>query len=612
LAVLRKAIVALVACAIAVFIVSAASPAATGTSSAPFWSCSSSPAYLDLFLGNPPFNPLHLDPLSANGASTYCAKDATGLPNVVLGGGAGDPGSISVQGPFGRTSIDPETGKTQDQKVKGESGVAGNQVTPGVEIKTSDGSFDLQVIAAGSDATASCDKPDGMVVPKGESTVATVSINGQKIPTDVDKDILMPLETQVLGNFDPLLEIHFNRQLKDDGKTADHFLIQRAVDLYLKRPDTGDVILHAVVAESRVDWHGDVCATPSSGTTSCPAGTEPDTAHPGVCIKTVGNCAQGTVEDEHGNCVPAETNCPPGSTKNDQGVCVATNGTCPEGSTPNSQGQCVVGSPGPNGECPQGSTNNGQGQCVLNERTCGPGTVENEKGQCVVASGQCANGTRNAQGECVSNGPQEVPLQMVLGAREGSPCKNKAFGSQTAIVGTARADRITGTNHSDRIFTFGGNDRVSGGRGNDCLEAGKGSDRFDGSNGADYELAGTGNDIANGGPGPDRLYGEQGNDKLLGASGNDRLYGGPGRDKLQGGLGNDRLYGGPGRDYIDSGGGRDVIFGGPGNDSINVSIAGAPAKLVDCGPGVDTVRVNSDEVKRVRNCEHVFVTHRLH
>lgn len=606
---LRRAVAAL---SIVALVTLGAGSASAATSDAPYWSCSASPAYVDLDLGQPPFNPLHLDPFSANGASKFCANDETGVPNIVLGGGPSDPGSISVQAPFARTNIAPQSGETKDQRIGSAAGVAGNQLTPGVEIKTSDGSFDLQVIAAGSNAGAVC--KDGAVSAAGQSTVATVMINGQQIPTDINKDILEPLETNVLGNLNPLLEIHFNQQTKDNGKTDDHYLIQRAVDVQLKRPDTGAVILHAVVAESKVDWHGDVCATPPPSGANCPAGTTRDPGNPAVCIKTVtGNCGQGTVEDEHGNCIVAKTEpCPAGSTKNDQNVCVATNQPCPQGSTPNSQGQCVVGNQDNNGNCPQGSSPGANGTCVSNERTCGPGTVENGNGQCVITATTCPSGsTKNTQGQCVQNGPAEVPLQQVLGVRNGSPCKSKKFGRQVAIVGTARADRITGTNKSDRIFAFGGNDRVSGGRGNDCIEGGTGSDRLDGSNGTDYLLGETGNDILNGGPGPDRLYGGAGNDKLIGASGNDRLYGGRGRDKLQGGLGNDLLVGGPGRDYIDTGGGRDTVYGGPGNDSINASIAGPPAKLIDCGPGIDTVRINPNERNRIRHCERVFVSYQV-
>jgi hypothetical protein len=605
-AIRRLAILAAACAAIALLAPSAASAADSGQ----YWSCSASPAYVDLVLGSPPFNPLHLDPFSANGASKYCAKDETGAPNVVLGGGPSDPGSIALQAPFGRTNIDPAFGETKDQKIGAAAGVAGNQLTPGVEIKTSDGAFDLQVIAAGSNAAASCDK--GTVVPSGQSTVATISINGTQIPTDINKDILMPLEAQVLGNLNPLLEIHFNQQTPaNNAATDDHSLTVRAVDVQLKRPDTGEVILHAVVAESRVDWHGDVCHP-----RSCPAGTAADPSAPAgqlVCVKQVPgtSCGQGTVEDENNNCIPAEKppNCPAGSTKNDDNVCVSTNQPCPQGTTPTPQGQCDVGNQD-NGKCPAGSQPGPDNKCVATERTCGPGTIENGNGQCVVVAGQCPSGSaRNAQGTCVQTGPAEVPLQQVLGVRNASPCKNKKFGRQVGIIGTNRADRITGSNRSDRIFAFGANDRISGGRGNDCVEAGKGSDRIDGSNGADYLLGDTGNDIENGGPGPDRLYGQAGNDKLVGATGNDWLWGGNGRDKLQGGLGNDHLYGGAGRDYIDTGGGRDRVYGGAGNDSINASIAGAPAKLIDCGPGVDTVRINSNERTRVRHCEKVFVTH---
>src|SRR4051794_31966860 len=107
-----------------------AAPAASAAD-AQDWSCSASPADADLFLGNPPFNPLHLDPLSANGASQFCANDEAGMPNVVLGGGEGDPGSISAQGPFARTKIDPQQGQTKDQTAAAASGVAGNQLTPG-------------------------------------------------------------------------------------------------------------------------------------------------------------------------------------------------------------------------------------------------------------------------------------------------------------------------------------------------------------------------------------------------------------------------------------------------------------------------------------------------
>jgi Ca2+-binding RTX toxin-like protein len=207
-----------------------------------------------------------------------------------------------------------------------------------------------------------------------------------------------------------------------------------------------------------------------------------------------------------------------------------------------------------------------------------------------------------------SSGGTVVPLGDVKGYR--GPCTNKRFGSQVAILGTSRGDRITGSNKSDRIFVFAGNDRVSGGRGNECIEGGEGSDQLDGSNGSDWILGGPGNDLLTGGQRADYIYGGQGNDKLIGNTGNDHLYGGAGRNKLDGGKGNDLLVGGPDRDYIVGGNGRDVIRAGAGNDDINVATAGARAK-VDCGPGVDTLRLNNNELRGFKNCERVLVTTRL-
>ena len=203
-----------------------------------------------------------------------------------------------------------------------------------------------------------------------------------------------------------------------------------------------------------------------------------------------------------------------------------------------------------------------------------------------------------------------VPLGDVRGVKQTSPCRNKRFGRQIGILGTARADRITGSNKSDRIFVFGGNDRVSGGRGNDCVEGAAGSDQLEGSTGSDWLLGGAGNDHISGAQGADYLYGDAGNDKLIGSTGNDHLWGCKGRNVLDGGKGNDVIVGGPSRDYIVGGGGRDVIRAGKGADNINVAAAGRPAK-VDCGGGFDTIRINHNELHSIKHCERVLVTTRL-
>jgi Ca2+-binding RTX toxin-like protein len=99
----------------------------------------------------------------------------------------------------------------------------------------------------------------------------------------------------------------------------------------------------------------------------------------------------------------------------------------------------------------------------------------------------------------------------------------------------------------------------------------------------------------------DRLLGLAGNDTLKGLAGADCLFGGRGNDRLNGGTGNDRLKGNAGNDTLTGGRGRNTYSGGRGNDTIKAS--NRSAEKVDCGPGVDTARV--DRKDTVRNCEQV-------
>jgi Ca2+-binding RTX toxin-like protein len=254
---------------------------------------------------------------------------------------------------------------------------------------------------------------------------------------------------------------------------------------------------------------------------------------------------------------------------------------------------------------------------------CPEGTVYDQSRNVCVTQPNCPTDAPREGDVCIrtvtvvgppgkdqSTGGTVVPLGDVKGVRSTSPCRNKRFGSQVGILGTNRADRITGSNKSDRIFVFGANDRVSGGRGNDCIEGGAGSDQLEGSTGSDWLLGGAGNDHLSGAQGADYIYGGDGNDKVIGSTGNDHLYGGKGRNVLDGGKGNDVIVGGPERDYIVAGNGRDVVRAGKGNDDINVATAGARAK-VDCGGGIDTIRINNNELKSVKHCEHILVTTRL-
>lgn len=118
------------------------------------------------------------------------------------------------------------------------------------------------------------------------------------------------------------------------------------------------------------------------------------------------------------------------------------------------------------------------------------------------------------------------------------------------IVGTARADILSGIQIDD-VMT--------------------------GLMGADHLFGASGNDRMLGGAGADRLAGQTGDDVLSGGVGNDVLLGGGGADHLVGGAGNDRLLGGAGADtfQFDAGDGRDVIADfQAGTDTIEFRVAG--------------------------------------
>ncbi len=125
------------------------------------------------------------------------------------------------------------------------------------------------------------------------------------------------------------------------------------------------------------------------------------------------------------------------------------------------------------------------------------------------------------------------------------------------LIGTARADRLTGSGANNVILGADKNDRLFGAGGSDRIEGGEGADSLDG---------GSGLDSLSGGSGNDNMKGGDGNDTLAGDNGNDDLDGGKGKDTLIGGLDKDRLDGGKDKDTINGGVGRDELTGGLGND----------------------------------------------
>lgn len=120
------------------------------------------------------------------------------------------------------------------------------------------------------------------------------------------------------------------------------------------------------------------------------------------------------------------------------------------------------------------------------------------------------------------------------------------------LVGTWRADTLSGGSGDDRLFG-----------------------RF-------------GDDVLDGGGGHDSLSGGVGRDILVGGTGNDTLSGGVGKDVLDGGAGDDTLLGGAGKDVLDGGPGNDFMSGGPGNDTYTFGRDGGRDAIYDYDPSVDS------------------------
>jgi Ca2+-binding RTX toxin-like protein len=206
-------------------------------------------------------------------------------------------------------------------------------------------------------------------------------------------------------------------------------------------------------------------------------------------------------------------------------------------------------------------------------------TYRVEENQCVIVDG---DGSGSGDGNDVTvvgapyfgfGGGSVVSLVAAQGLVKAgklpnSPCLHGKGADYVVLGTTSGRDTLTGTNGDDRILGLGGNDEVGGGRGADCIDGGAGSDTLTGGDGAD---------------------------DLVGGAGNDHLNGGPGTDVLSGGTGNDT---------INTSYGADRVSGGTGKDAINAATAG-PAARIDGGSGRDTVRINTNERRRVKHAETV-------
>ena len=193
----------------------------------------------------------------------------------------------------------------------------------------------------------------------------------------------------------------------------------------------------------------------------------------------------------------------------------------------------------------------------------------------------------------------------------------------TPIIGTSKAETITGTPGNDLIMGLEGADIINGNSGNDCIIGGpgaentingnngddvifgnEGADHINGNNGDDLIIGGPGADNLNGQNGQDHLVGNEGADLLNGGNDDDLLEGGESADTLNGGNGNDELHGNNGVDTLNGGPGNDQLFGESGNDTLRGDAGndyldgGANIDNANGGPQTDTCIAESKT-----NCE---------
>ena len=116
--------------------------------------------------------------------------------------------------------------------------------------------------------------------------------------------------------------------------------------------------------------------------------------------------------------------------------------------------------------CDRAAQTGGSGGGPTDGRPCPEGSEYDPAANvCIITrerDGNLANGRETVvvigrPFESPSGGRVALPSEAPRSVRN-SPCL-KGKGVKYIVLGTAKADRITGTNKSDRIFTFGGKDR---------------------------------------------------------------------------------------------------------------------------------------------------------
>lgn len=484
-------------------------PPSGGASLDPVWTCRASTGYL-LFPGQHQ----RLEPVVANGGTTEadpsetppepgnidradCNDDAAGFPEITAGGEPGDPGSLTLRGPFAETAIDPDKGPVS-QTISSQAGVDRLRIT------NSTGTMVLTADVANATGSGSCQ--NGSPVFGTQSKVVNLVLNGTPIPVD---DAIVPIANGInASGLAAILQIEVNKD-EPASAAADQPRTRRALRIKLFSGDgmmTGaQPDLVAVVGEVKVGATGNPCVP-----VQCPAGT----------TETQRN-ADGTIVCQQ--VVREQAPCPEGSQPDPGGACVRT---------------IVVQAPREAAlpPCPAGQVRDIRGICR-----------EEPRSRCVRGRfGNPLLGTNRADRITGTNRADRI---LSLGGRD----KVSGGRGNDCLEGGSGNDNLDGSNNNDLLFGGTGRDILNGGTGRDRLRGESGNDKLTGGSGNDSMFGGRGRDRLSGGFGRDLLDGGPGKDYIDDGNGADRIRGGPGNDAIN------VATAGKGRDTVDCGPGRDTV-----------------------------------------------------
>ena len=394
-------------------------PTASADTELPVWTCRASAAYVEL---DPVLGSQRVEPVLANGFPDrdapdreFCANADSGLQNVDLPPAGPAAPLVSLEAASASTSVSPAIGAARDQTATADAGVAET-----VRIEAGTLVIDAEAVTASAEGTC----VDGAPQLTGESTIASLSVNGQTITIPQNGE---PVDL----NLSPLIRVRLNQtETEGDASTAEQSLTQRAVHIELLSLVPGaEPVARVVLGEAKVDRHGDVCA-PEPPPPTCPTGTTPQPgSDPLVCV------------------LPVTAPCPAGSTPdpNNGGACVIVQVVgpppCPAGTTadPNSGGACIR--PAAQPACPAGTVREPSSQaCILLvQRPCPQGaTPDPRTGVCVVQPvtvvGSGENGrigsSSGARATC-----GRISMRFVRGRRNVGRSMTSRFGTRTVTRG---------------------------------------------------------------------------------------------------------------------------------------------------------------------------------